>query len=247
MKIREALRRPELSLEQIVSTVTLDPLISVKILRVANSAMYNLDGREIRDLKTAVGRVGLDMVRTTALALAMEQLIRSKELVVFGELAKRFWDHSLKTAAAARVIARHLTQLDPDEAMLGGLVHDLGAFYLLYRATQYPDLRERPDTVSYLITQWHESIGESVLHALELPKTIVEATRENDHPRPAVETPRTLSDVLFVANLLAGGIFEWQHQDFGTDVVRPELENDQYLALMNEIETETAQLQSSFA
>ena len=100
--------------------------------------------------------------------------------------------------------------------MLAGLIHDLGAFYMLYRATQYEELRERPDTVRYLIVQWHESIGISLLNALGLPEEIVNATEDHDRLRPAPETLRTLSDVIYVANMLSGGHFEWLMQDLGS-------------------------------
>jgi HD-like signal output (HDOD) protein len=55
---------------------------------------------------------------------------------------------------------------------------------------------------------WHESIGESLLHALGLPDRIVEAVRDHDQPRATAEAPCTLRDVLYFANLLAGGSFE---------------------------------------
>ena len=58
-------------------------------------------------------------------------------------------------------------------SVLAGLVHDLGAFYMLYRSAQYEELRLRPDTVKYLILQWHESIGVSLLDALGVPEEIV--------------------------------------------------------------------------
>jgi HD-like signal output (HDOD) protein len=246
MKVRDALRRPDLALDQMARAVSLDPLISAKLLRMANSVMYNIERREIKDLKHAISLLGVNLVRTTSLAVAMDQLLRSKDLAVFEELATFFWNHSVMTAAAARVLAREFTRIDPDEAMLAGLVHDLGAFYLLYRAAQDPELRARPETVKYLIVQWHESIGESLLHALGLPKSIVEAMRDHDHPRPPAEALRTLSDVVFVANLLAGGSFEWHRQDFEQELVRPELEDERYRNLMEQINADTEELRATF-
>ena len=84
---------------------------------------------------------------------------------------------------------------------------------MLYRATQYEELRHRPDTIKYLIIQWHESIGVSLLNALGLPEEIVEATVDHDHIRPTPTTIRTLSDLVYVANMLCGGHFEWLLQD----------------------------------
>lgn len=123
------------------------------------------------------------MVRTTALAIAMNQLLRSKDMVLFADFTRLLWEHTLKAAAATSVLARRCTRINPDEALLAGLVHDLGAFYMLYRAAQYEELRTRPDTVKYLIVQWHESIGVSLLAALGMNEDVVNATIDHDQPR----------------------------------------------------------------
>jgi putative nucleotidyltransferase with HDIG domain len=165
------------------------------------------------DLKSAITRLGLNAVRTTALSIVMMQLMRAKGMAEFSDVTRSVWEHSLKSAAGAKIIAQKLTRINPEEAMLAGLIHDLGAFYMLYRATQYEELRHRPDTIKYLIIQWHESIGVSLLNALGLPEEIVEATVDHDHIRPTPTTIRTLSDVVYVANMLCGGHFEWLLQD----------------------------------
>ncbi|MFZ4536991.1 HDOD domain-containing protein [Propionivibrio sp.] len=103
--------------------------------------------------------------------------------------------------------------MNPDECMLAGLVHDLGAFYMIYRAAQYAELRMRPDTVSHLVAQWHESVGSSVLNSLRMPAAIVEAVNELDEKRPIPITLENMNDVVYVANLLAGD---------GGELVQPE-------------------------
>jgi hypothetical protein len=71
-----------------------------------------------------------------------------------------------------------------------------------------------------------------------LPDHIVEATHDHDQPRAQVITPRTLSEVIYVANVLAGGMSEWARQgvDGADDEVRPEVTNPAYLDLSDEIE-----------
>jgi HD-like signal output (HDOD) protein len=179
-----------------------------------------------------------------AFAVAMDQLLRSKDVAVFGAMSKDLWTHSIRTAAAARVLAAHFTKLNRDEAMIAGLVHDLGAFYMLYRAAQYEELRIRPDSVKYLIAQWHESIGESLMSALGLPDHIVEATHDHDQPRASVTTPRSLSEVIYVANVLAGGMSEWARQggEGADNEIHPEMANPAYLALSDEIEASYQEL-----
>lgn len=216
LRLRKVLQDPNETIGSIASAVSLEPLISAKLLHLANSVAFNPQGAQVVDLKSAITRLGLNAVRSAALAIVMTQLLRAKGMASFADLTHKLWEHSIHTAAAARVLAREHTRFNADEAMLAGLIHDLGAFYMLYRATQYEELRERPDTVRYLIVQWHESIGISLLNALGLPEEIVNATEDHDRLRPAPETLRTLGDVIYVANMLSGGHFEWLMQELGS-------------------------------
>lgn len=209
IKLRKALDDPRIGLGEIADLLALEPLISTRILALANSAMYRPDDREVRDLRNAVGRLGLNAVRTTAMAIAMKQLMLMRDVVAFQEQTNRLWEHSLRTASAAYVLARELTRINPEEAMLAGMVHDIGAFYMIYRAAQYEELVLRPETTRHLVVRWHESIGHALAIALGLPESIAGAMLDHDQYRPFPETPRTLSDVVYVANLLAGGRFEW--------------------------------------
>ncbi|MPN64435.1 hypothetical protein SDC9_212207 [bioreactor metagenome] len=130
--------------------------------------------------------------------------------------------------------------------MLAGLIHDLGAFYMLYRAAQYDELRARPDTVRYLIIQWHESIGDTLFHALGVDEAMITALRDHDQPRPIPATPKNLADVIFMANILAGGLFEWLGQDKETVAEWERTLNESYLSLREEIEQRTTELRAEF-
>lgn len=206
--VRNTLKDPEASLEQVARAVSVEPLIASKLLKMANSVRYNPSGKIISDARAAINRLGFEVVRTTSLAVAMDQMLKSKHLSHFDSMARLTWEHSLSVAAIAQVLARRLGRVNPDEAMLAGMVHDIGIFYLLYRAAEYPEYRDQPDAVLNLVVGWHESIGESLLHVLGLPPHIVEATRDHDHLRNS-DNPCSLGDVLYFANLLAGGNFEW--------------------------------------
>jgi len=209
LRLRRILQDPNASMNEIAHAVSIEPLISAKLLQLANSVAFNPSGRELLDLKSAVIRLGMNAVRTAALSIVMAQLMRAKGMAAFSEITHALWDHSIHTAAAARILAQEVPRLNADEAMLAGLVHDLGAFYMLYRASLYDELRQRPESVHYLIVQWHESIGVSLLGALGLPEEIVNATIDHDNHRPVPTVFKNLSEVLFVANLLSGGHQTW--------------------------------------
>lgn len=247
LRLRKALQDPDLSVGDIAATIAIEPLISAKLLHMANSVAFNPTGQEIVDLKAAVSRLGINHVRSAALSIAMSQLMRAKGMAAFSDLTHTLWEHSIQTAAAARVLARQLTRINPEEAMLAGLIHDLGAFYMLYRATQYPELCERPESVKYLIVQWHEGIGVSLLDALGLPGEIVRATEEHDHLRALPAPPKTLADIIYIANMLAGGHFEWELQDQPIRDEEIKALKKHFADLMPEIEEETSAMRARFS
>jgi HD-like signal output (HDOD) protein len=209
--LRKILQDPERNIREITDALQLEPLISAKLIHLANAQNHN--GRPVVDLHSAIEVLGLKTVRSSAMSIVVAQLLRAKGMAEFSDMANVLWDHSIRSAAAARIIAANCTRLNPEEAMLASMVHDLGAFYMLYRAAQYDELRRRPDTIKFLIVHWHESIGVSLLNALGLPEEIVLATEDHDHPRPPPLPPKTLRDLVYISNLLAGGHFEWLMQD----------------------------------
>lgn len=247
LRLRKVLQDSSLSITEIAAAVSMEPLIGAKLLHLANSVAFNPAGLEVVDLKSALTRLGVNAVRTTAMSIVMSQLMRAKGMANFAELTHALWDHSIKTAAAARIIAKNLTRLNPEEAMLAGLIHDLGAFYMLYRATQYEELRHRPDSVRYLIIQWHESIGVSLLNAIGIPEEIVDATVDHDQVRPTPSPIRSLPEVVYVANMLAGGHFEWLMQDQSDHPADLILLNEKYDYLLPEIDALVVEMRTSFS
>ena len=246
-RLRKELQNPDLPIPRIAKIVSLEPLVATKLMHLAGSAFYSPDGTPPRDLQSAIKRLGVELVRTTALAIAMSQLMRSKETAVFNDFTRVLWDHSLKSAAACRMLARKYTKISPDEAMLAGLVHDLGAFYMLYRAAQYPELRERPDSVKYLILQWHESIGVTLLSSLGMAEYIVNSTVDHDRPKVVPEVPRTLDEIVFVGNILAGGHADWSGEESAVCAQMAATANGYFADLLPDIETDTQEMQAVFA
>ena len=246
-RLRKQLQNPDLPTARIASIVSLEPLIATKLMQLANSALYSPDGTPARNVQSAISRLGVDLVRTTALAIAMSQLLRSKELVPFSSFTHALWQHSIKTAAAARILARAHSKINPDEALLAGLVHDLGAFYMLYRAVQYPELRARPDTVKHLILQWHESIGVSLLKALGMSEEIAESTVDHDQLRSAPIELRTLSDIVYYGNVLAGTHLEWFGREADSLADETQIVSQHFADLLPQIDSDTREMQAVFA
>jgi len=247
IRLRDTLSSPDWTGDQVAELLALEPLISSRLLGLVNSAAYNTTGTEITDIKRAVVRLGMNVVRNTALSIAIQQMRRAKSMLVFKDISQQLWDHSIRTASAAYVLSKHFGAYNPDEAMLAGMIHDIGAFYLLYRASQYEELVARPDTVKHLVFRWHEGIGSILLETLGVPDEIILATREHDVPRPNKVTIKTLSDIIYVANILSGSAFELEFID-DVDIEQKTFEfAREYEELTKEIDQHENELRTIFS
>lgn len=189
--------------------------MSAKIIRMANSVALNPSGREIADVKSAIVRVGMEAVRTVSFAVAMEQLLKSKQMQPFEGISQRLWEHTSHVAALCRVLARKLAKINGDEAMFTGLVHDLGVFYLMSRAANFPELVADKAELHALLVDWHDNIGHALLSALGSPEPVLEAVRDHETDRE-ISSVSNLSDVLYVANKIANRTSGWRDPELDT-------------------------------
>lgn len=245
--IRNTLRDPYANLGRVVQAIGVEPLISSKLLKLANSVAYNPSGKTLSELEPAIRRLGFEVVRTASLAVAMDQMLKSRNLSAFAELPHHAWEHSLRVAAIARVLARHIGRINPDEAMLAGLVHDIGIFYLLYRASEHPEYTQNKVDILELICGWHKSIGERLLDRLGLPERIIDAVRDHDQAQH-MNTPGTIRDVLYFANLLAGYDTQWLPiLTDAEEIAARNADRERYIDLLAEADDEIAKLHAALA
>jgi HD-like signal output (HDOD) protein len=223
-QVRSALKDPNLSVEQLAKLIGAEPLMSAKIIRMSNSVALNPSGREIADVKNAIVRVGMEAVRTVSFAVAMEQLLKSKQMQPFEGLSQRLWEHTSHVAALCRVLARKLARINGDEAMFAGLVHDLGVFYLMSRAANFPELINDKVELHALLVGWHDNIGHALLSALGSPESVLVAVQEHETDRAIVEL-KSLSDVLYVANKIANRTSCWRDPELDGEVDTSMLED----------------------
>lgn len=202
LKVRMALKSPTVTAETLARIVMSEPLLSAKVIRLANSAALNPGGKPVSDLKTAVVRIGFSSVRTLAISVAMDQLLQAKEMEAYASFARALWEHCLEVAALAHVISRRMTRLNPHEAMFAGLVHDIGQFYLLSRLTKFPELASGTEKLLEIMTDWHTAVGHAVLSTLGIPEEIIQAVDDHEMPFEDPE-PRTLGHVIYLANEVA--------------------------------------------
>jgi HD-like signal output (HDOD) protein len=202
-RVQRALQNDDVSAEKIVRIVGAEPALAARLLQLANSAAINVGGRKITDLRVAIARIGLNLVRSTSIAFAMSQLTKSEDLRGAREPLRALWQRSALVAAMASVLAKRLTKVNPDSAALAGILHGIGKLYILVNAVKHPALFA--DTKAYhdIEQLWHANIAKALLENWEISADVVAAVHSHEDLEYHHDGEIDLTDVLLIANLLA--------------------------------------------
>lgn len=202
MKIRQALDDPNMSSDQVGRIISAEPVLSAQVLMLANSAMFNRTQKKIEELRIAATLLGFGVVRNVAISVGMKQLKDQQASGQHSEAMEGLWTRSMRVAALSFVLAKNLTKLSADKAMIAGLLHDIGKFYILSRAHQYQGLFTSQEALWDLIDQWHLSIGIAILESWEVPDDVRLAVTERQRSDWPETTKPTLTDIVAAADFL---------------------------------------------
>jgi len=202
LKARKLLNEQGTTSNQISKVISADVVITTRLLRVVNSPLYR-SRSQVEDVKMAITRLGNANVRSLVTSLAMEQLYQVGLSEEVKQKLKENWKHSLHVAALSFVIARDYTALNPDEAMLSGLIHDIGVLPILEYAELLPDILSNKAALDRLVFVLHTRIGHLVLKKWNFPDELVTVAREHENFERDTGIDPDYTDVVLVANLLS--------------------------------------------
>jgi HD-like signal output (HDOD) protein len=184
--------------------VQAEPLLAARTVAIANSVAYNRAGHDVTNVRAAVQRVGFRTLGALAASVIVRQLASEISDPGLRAKADALWIHSAHVAALAQVIARRVSFVDPETAMFAGIVHEVGGFYMLSRAAEFPGLLD--DAAEGITEEWIEhgevAVGRGVLLRLGVPVPVMGAIEALWNGMRALP-PETLGDTLLLANDLA--------------------------------------------
>ncbi len=203
-RVRHALADENVSTEKVARVVGAEPVISARLLQMANSAALNPSGMPIADLRTAILRVGLNVVRSTTIAFAVQQLRKSPMLRGLEKPLDVLWQRSVLVASLCYVIVRRCARhLSADTALLAGVLHGIGRLYILTRASQHRALFADVASYQAIERDWHLGIACALLECWGIAPEIVQAVRDSEDFAREPRGGASLSDVLVAATLIA--------------------------------------------
>jgi len=160
-----------------------DPPLTVKLLKLANSAIYGRPQR-VATVNQAVVLLGFRAVKSLALSTSVYDLFSAQAGFLEKQL-KRFWRHCLETAVYAQLFAARTGYPVQEEAFIGGLLHDLGLIVLAsVFPEQYRDLWNKPLPEGGIAAAEDQELGINHAEAAAclfadwgLPEILVDAVR----------------------------------------------------------------------
>lgn len=171
LKIRQAAEDPEVSISHLSKVISRDTALTARLIKVVNSPLLRAT-QEVTDLHTAITRLGTNYSSNLAIGLVMEQIFHARSDVVEQKM-RDVWRRSLEVAGVCYALCRNHSQLKPDQAALGGLVHQIGVLPILTYAEDHYELLSDPVSLNHVIDSIHPLLGDKLLRGWDFPEMLV--------------------------------------------------------------------------
>ena len=203
---------PKSSAADVANKLSRDEGLVIRVLRLANSAYYGLS-RRISSVSEAISFLGFKTVKSIVLAASVYKFMDSS---FTGYALDRgdLWKHSQSVASTARFLAAHVKGVDPEEAYIAGMVHDIGkivlndyvrfGYSIIIRLVEEEQL-PFTDAEKQVLGFDHAQVGELVIEQWNLPEIYMYTTSNHHSPAALPEDMqeyRLVVDVVHVANAI---------------------------------------------
>lgn len=207
--MRQLTADPDCESAQLAAEVAKDAAIAARLVKVANSTAL-LRGKPHTTLTQAVTHLGFDLVRSLVTQLAILQTMQSRTDT---QRMRGFVAGGFRISALCHSLAGYQKHLDPEQASLGGLLHDIGKLplrdFLDRRAELTPERRAQMEQIL------HPSVGAIMLRRWQMADSLIRMAREHERiMRESGQPEPDYVDIVIAANLLHYGMESGRYARF---------------------------------
>lgn len=196
LKLRRSAMQ-DIGIAEVVKIVNMDPVIAAKLIQIVNSPLYRTLN-PITNCHDAVNRLGLKNTMNLVTAISMKSLIKSEKPTIKKRIQEN-WAQSIKVSCISYTLANLTRQVNPEEALLAGLLHNIGTLPMLMFADQLPESAFTTSDLDQCIKTLQGQIGSIILERWEFPdnlKTVpVKVSNWFDHSGETLQ----LTDIVLLA------------------------------------------------
>ena len=202
LKIRQAVESEEKSAQQIAEILTQDAALAARLLQLANSPLFRARSK-IDNLQLAITRLGTRVVRDLVITLAMKQIFQASSSSLEQQF-RELWSTSVEVAAICRLLATSQNALEPEQALLAGLIHNIGALPILRLAEDDEELIDDPEALQEITLEIQSKVGKVILEFWNFPDTFIDVVKHWDQFDRQHQGKADYTDLVQVAILQSG-------------------------------------------
>ena len=196
LKMRKAIQQ-DADIGDIVKIINMDPVISAKLIQVVNSAIY-MPLTPISNCLNAINRLGLTTTRNMVTSFSLKNLIKCKNPLL-KKLIQQAWLQSIKVSSISHTLAQLTKKVNPDEALLAGLLHNIGILPILTFADSLPEGSYQPADLDLCITEIHGQIGSIILEKWGFPDNLKQIPLQSANWFTSTTENLNLADIVLLA------------------------------------------------
>ncbi|MGR9101051.1 MAG: HDOD domain-containing protein [Gammaproteobacteria bacterium] len=176
LKVRDSIIKNEANAYKLAEIILTDTALSARLIQVANSPLFR-GTHEIINIQMAVTRLGNKTVHSLVSSLVMQQIF-SPTTDILEQYFRQIWSQSVNVAAISRALCSFTRHLNSDEAMLAGLIHQIGKLPILTIVENMPDIRENRPKLDALLDEAHQQIGAIIMDTWNFPEELKKVPSE---------------------------------------------------------------------
>jgi len=199
LRIKKAMEASEADIDKIGKIVELDPAISTRLIKVANSPLTR-GVNPIHSMCDVIVRLGLKMTRNLVLSFSVAQLFKTRHPFLKKQM-KAFYAHSIEIASICYALGKHIKTLDADELLLAGLIHDIGMIPVITYIEKTGLEVTTEKEIVHLISSLRVVVGVLVVKSWDLPNEMLNVVSHAEHWHHDSGKGVALEDVIIIAQV----------------------------------------------
>jgi HD-like signal output (HDOD) protein len=199
VRLGRAMRDENTNARKLANVIQTDPAITAKLIRAANSPLY-AGVTPVDSCPAAIIRLGADTTHKLVLTFALRELFNTRSAVLKQHM-QTLWHHSVKVSAISYVLAVITNELNPEHALLAGLLHDIGNVAILSYAERFPEAANDSKHLETIMHDMRGAIGSALLKQWGFIDDLIIVAEEAENWMRDHEGNADYADLVIIAQL----------------------------------------------
>lgn len=199
-RLRSALQK-DIGIADAVKIINLDPVIASKLIQVANSPVFR-SVNPITNSHDAVNRLGLKATQNLVTSISLHNLFRSNNKLLNNRV-QQLWRQSIQIASLSYTLAGMTRSINPDEALLAGLTHNIGALPIVTYADSLKETAYTEVEFEQTVDTLQGLVGEFILKKWNFPENILQIPCRSGNWYQDDDPALQLNDIVLLARFHA--------------------------------------------